>query len=79
MMYTFKRLAGAFEKSEERAQATSDKHLEALRHQFEDMTKDLYRMMEGKIHMMEVEMTDSRKRSIQGKGKVQIDQDNFLP
>lgn len=85
-MEAFERLATAFDKSEERAkraderaQITVDKHLDAMRIQFEEMTKDLQKTMEGKPQGMEVEQTDSRKRNIKGKEKVLINKDDFSP
>jgi hypothetical protein len=85
-MEAFERLATEFDKSEERAkraeeraQITANKHLEAIRTQFEEMTKDLQKMIEVKAQYMEVESTDTRKRNVQGKEKALVNQDDFSP
>lgn len=42
-----------------------------MRNQFEEMTSDLSRMLEGKMEKTGIEMGKSKKRHIQEKGKSQ--------
>lgn len=60
------------ENIEEIIKRNSEKQIEIMKLQFEELSRDPFRMFEGKIDRMETEMEESKTRNLLGLGKPQI-------
>ena len=62
---------------EKRAQKTAVANLGALKSHFLEQSKEIRRMLGTKTQDMEVEKTETKKRTIKGKEKTLTNQDDF--